>query len=902
MSENAEQSCSYCHEIIRQLQQKLVCHECLNTFHRTCIIDISQNKFFKMRKDGSINLWQCSACKDRSVSKGKVPVIMGTQTKSPVSTVAVNMGTTTESPVSTVAVSMGTTTKSPVSTVAVSMGTTTESPVSTVAVSMGTTTKSPVSTVAVSMGTTTESPVSTVAVSMGTTTKSPVSTVAVSMGTTTKSPVSTVAVSMITTTESPVSTVAVSMGTTTKSPVSTVAVSMGTTTKSPVSTVAVSIGTTTKSPVSTVAVSMGTTTKSPVSTVAVSMGTTTKLPVSTVAVTMGTKTLSRVSTVTSLAVNGPERSNPFNTITPPSSAEMIPTMQACAESSAYVLVTDTPSPNPIASVSSSRKRLPAVTSSTLLVSSPEMLRGSEVSSPAILSLITQQTVTSSSTTDLCSKTSPHIQKTPAATSASAKNGSDIKYQCCIDHRPLSTIHSTTQNSCNGRQFTNLPLYEEFVNVLEPTKIRLNKVHSFFVETMKTTHLKGWKDNLQQHMTDLREGKIKVLLRMCRNQKGPQEDCFPAVSIRVNGAFVKLMSQRDLDKKTAKHEPVDITIAVCRMNNFILLNIDKSSDAVDIDSLISIVAVRPKPTEAIMKELNIHHPDHTRDLVKKHLGSHEDDICTTSLRASLYCPIGKMRLTIPCRGRECSHIQCVDATTVLGMMKLRPKLKCPVCDRPAHFEELYIDGLFKEILETVDEKVEEVTFSKDGSWSCKKEKEDCIEIDNDTLNQSVADMSIIDLTETDTEATPIKKKPLTDNTALLNKASAMFNKASTMFTISNTTNICTSNTSKSCDEMRRVKVRPRPPLHKKSYPYQRNANQQRGHVTHDRVHWNDDYIDSHMITRNDRNVYLGSSSMRDTRSYGYHYPQGCSRDDYYSYDPQSLSRGFTLSLPGFSFPR
>jgi hypothetical protein len=54
-------------------------------------------------------------------------------------------------------------------------------------------------------------------------------------------------------------------------------------------------------------------------------------------------------------------------------------------------------------------------------------------------------------------------------------------------------------------------------------------------------------------------------------------------------------------------------------------------------------------------------------------------------------LGKMRMTIPCRSSTCTHLQCFDASTFLMMNEKKPTWICPVCDKPAPFDKLIIDG-------------------------------------------------------------------------------------------------------------------------------------------------------------------------------------------------------------------
>ncbi|KAI3368865.1 hypothetical protein L3Q82_025849 [Scortum barcoo] len=94
---------------------------------------------------------------------------------------------------------------------------------------------------------------------------------------------------------------------------------------------------------------------------------------------------------------------------------------------------------------------------------------------------------------------------------------------------------------------------------------------------------------------------------------------------------------------------------------------------------------------------------------------ESEIATTGLRVSLICPLVKMRLGVPCRVLTCAHLQCFDAVFFLQMNEKKPTWTCPVCDKPAPFELLTIDGLLSEILKETSEDIEEIEYLTDGSW-------------------------------------------------------------------------------------------------------------------------------------------------------------------------------------------
>ena len=56
--------------------------------------------------------------------------------------------------------------------------------------------------------------------------------------------------------------------------------------------------------------------------------------------------------------------------------------------------------------------------------------------------------------------------------------------------------------------------------------------------------------------------------------------------------------------------------------------------------------------------------------------------------------GKMRMSMPCRPTTCDHLQCFDASLFLMMNEKKPTWTCPVCDSPAKYDDLMVDGYFQ----------------------------------------------------------------------------------------------------------------------------------------------------------------------------------------------------------------
>lgn len=69
---------------------------------------------------------------------------------------------------------------------------------------------------------------------------------------------------------------------------------------------------------------------------------------------------------------------------------------------------------------------------------------------------------------------------------------------------------------------------------------------------------------------------------------------------------------------------------------------------------------------------------------------DPDVVAVSQVLSLKCPLSYMRLDVPCRGTQCSHIQCFDATSYLQLQEQGPQWLCPICNKSVPFEQLAVD--------------------------------------------------------------------------------------------------------------------------------------------------------------------------------------------------------------------
>lgn len=132
-------------------------------------------------------------------------------------------------------------------------------------------------------------------------------------------------------------------------------------------------------------------------------------------------------------------------------------------------------------------------------------------------------------------------------------------------------------------------------------------------------------------------------------------------------------------------------------------------------LFNRISVRTLVDGLIAK--SILEPSETQRMVQAKLSIADSDfeIETSTLKVALVCPLMKCRMQLPARARDCKHVQCFDLQSYLLMNEKKPSWLCPVCDKPAPYDALIIDGLFKGILEKVKD-VDEVEFTPDGQWT------------------------------------------------------------------------------------------------------------------------------------------------------------------------------------------
>ncbi|XP_023318411.1 E3 SUMO-protein ligase PIAS1 isoform X2 [Trichogramma pretiosum] len=309
------------------------------------------------------------------------------------------------------------------------------------------------------------------------------------------------------------------------------------------------------------------------------------------------------------------------------------------------------------------------------------------------------------------------------------------------------------------KFKRLPFYDLLGELMKPSSLTPNhntrqqeQTFVFHLTPQQATDIASSRDCRQGVKMDY---VVQVQLRFCLQETScEQEDNFPPnCTVKVNNKLCGLPNLVPTNKPGVepKRPPRPVNISQLVKLSPTVANTVTVSWAADYGRryAIGIYLVRKLTSSELlqrMKSKGVKHSDYTRGLIKEKLCEDADsEIATTSLRVSLACPLGKMRMSTPCRASTCYHLQCFDASLFLQMNERKATWHCPVCDKPALYDNLTIDGYFQEVLSSnkLLPDVNEIQLLQDGSWEnlvLKKEK-DCKDKHEANTSHSKKDIDV-----------------------------------------------------------------------------------------------------------------------------------------------------------------
>jgi len=276
----------------------------------------------------------------------------------------------------------------------------------------------------------------------------------------------------------------------------------------------------------------------------------------------------------------------------------------------------------------------------------------------------------------------------------------------------------------------LPFYKIEDTLLKPSTLqseqRGKSVQRNFTFYLSSNHLKRIADSKTKNSQGSPQYRQQVQVRFSvLDTTLDQKDNFPqSLSLKVNGkqCFIPNNPQIKPIPLSAKtvFPPIDIT-SLCKLNSTPSNTLTVSwTPVAGIAHTVSVYQVEKLTHKDLMEQLKkkgVRQPEYTKALIKEKLADEDLEISTTSCKVSLACPLGKMRMTSPCRPSTCDHLQCFDAQLYLQMNERSQRWSCPVCSKPALVEHLQIDGFFLDLVKSTrlppDE--HEVVLHNDGTW-------------------------------------------------------------------------------------------------------------------------------------------------------------------------------------------
>lgn len=309
----------------------------------------------------------------------------------------------------------------------------------------------------------------------------------------------------------------------------------------------------------------------------------------------------------------------------------------------------------------------------------------------------------------------------SSTNNSPVNGSGLLVSNSMHCNNYSQFETKEIYEAPGVVLRPLPFYDLVEELIRPAGLIsdgiIGRVHESRVEFTLTIE--------QADMIAMSINSKQILLRFCYlDDKSEQDDNFPPeVAVSVNGAFVQLPAAISNPnkpnippKRPGQHLDITKQCKICPLlSNSI--DIKWCVDSMDPSRSYVVTVIITERIEADtllerVKGRGLSDPEQTRKLIV----DSDNEVATMNLQSSLVCPLGKMRMTMPCKSTSCQHIPCFDALFYLQMNEKKASWTCPVCYKPAYYQDLMIDGFFMEILTRASPSVTEVKLNTDGSWS------------------------------------------------------------------------------------------------------------------------------------------------------------------------------------------
>lgn len=293
------------------------------------------------------------------------------------------------------------------------------------------------------------------------------------------------------------------------------------------------------------------------------------------------------------------------------------------------------------------------------------------------------------------------------------------------HNRVQNVNNEISSSYIARTpFKQLPFFKEVQTLLRPIHC-----HSYagainfdglfcLTDTIRHSIIESWNKNNQEFKTKI----VLRLLQVGRKKNVPAR--LPCnIIVSLNDRQCKLTVLKTYKKIGIApwlcDIPIDITqetdLTHCFQNE---LKVTWSKEPYEY--IAGVFVLQKLTRKELLLELKKRPAcpyEKTVELIKKILIS-DADLGAVSIFVSITDPLSTIRMKLPARGLDCTHLQCFDAVQFLRMNEQKQTWTCPLCKKEVQFENIEIDELFLKILKspTLSKKCENVFLFKDGSWT------------------------------------------------------------------------------------------------------------------------------------------------------------------------------------------
>ncbi|KAJ3436343.1 zinc finger miz domain-containing protein [Anaeramoeba flamelloides] len=262
----------------------------------------------------------------------------------------------------------------------------------------------------------------------------------------------------------------------------------------------------------------------------------------------------------------------------------------------------------------------------------------------------------------------------------------------------------------------LLLRPQYPPMIGPGIVSDQKSLQFIVPKKRVQQIRNENTLLQSHF----------MLRFLKNESQHAEECKRRSDQKT--IFIDFM----INDKQFQHpinKPFEIDLKLLNKeknylnfqfnnNDFQLVIVFQHMCKIDLQTIVNAIVQRKtipeEQTKKLLKKFLMQSEQSNKKSKKKR--SNLIKIHKNFQIVSAKCPLSNTKIKIPARSKKCFHLQCFDLCSFLLNAEKTKKWCCPICNKQAKLQDLYIDGYLKTIYKTKGLNLEsKIQIFNDGKY-------------------------------------------------------------------------------------------------------------------------------------------------------------------------------------------